>query len=150
LLFDRSTEEILQNVTMTMPFVLGAMAQQGDVLMLSQVFQKPQSKFLPVVLDVLVSRIWQIASTKFLQVSTGVLIPGDLSGQVRTEQFFTRTQVWHPHVVPASREAAAATSGRENAKAVVSAIDFCQDGFCLNHSAFRKMSDARRATLRRM
>lgn len=42
---------------MAMSFVLGTMAEQGDVLLLPEMLQKPKSEFLPVVPDVLVTTV---------------------------------------------------------------------------------------------
>lgn len=44
-------------MTMTMSFVLGAMAQQGHALMFPEMLQQSKSEFLPMVFDVPVAAV---------------------------------------------------------------------------------------------
>ena len=83
-----------------MLFVLGAVTEQRDRLLLGKVLEQSQGKFLPMILDPLVARVHAAGFQKFLQITAAVLAPRYLAGQDGIAQLFARAEVRHPDIEP--------------------------------------------------
>jgi hypothetical protein len=128
-----SVEQRLQQVPMTMRFVLGAMAQQRHGLFLGKMLQEAQGKFLAVVLNSFIALIDRSAFAQFLAIPIVELRPADFSGNKFIPELFTWSQVGHPDIVTILWDAPAQAARRENAKAVVAPLDVGMNGLGFEH-----------------
>ena len=101
-----------------MLFVLGAVTEQRDRLLLSEVLEQSQSKLLPVILDPVIARIDAAGLEKFLPITAAIVAPRYFTGQDSVAQLFRRPDVGHPDIEPVRRQTATSSPRCQNPKAI--------------------------------
>jgi hypothetical protein len=86
---------------MTMRDILVAMAHQSHVSTPSQLLQKPQRKFLPMILNKLIRLVESSTTLKQLTpIPPSKIRPSNPAGLKRVQQGLAGAQICHPLVIP--------------------------------------------------
>jgi hypothetical protein len=132
-------QELLEEVTMAVRLVLGAVAEQGNGPSFGEFLQEAQGKLLAMVFDRMIAAVNRATFEQFVAVPPAEIGPGDFSGQHGAKQRFGGAEISHPDMVTGGAQAASAEAGGEDAETIFGTLDRAEDGFGFDHKRWIRM-----------